>query len=69
MQYEACQKRADEIAEIIRSYIPIPKPRGEKKDITVTSNVTEAEFTDMVCKGKRTHCKRRYFSNCTVTAF
>lgn len=51
-QYEACQKRADEIAEMIRSYIPTPKPRGEKKDITVTSNVTEEEFTDMVVKAK-----------------
>ena len=51
-QYEARQKRADEIAEMIRSYIPTPKQRGEKKDITVTSNVTEAEFTDMVVKAK-----------------
>ena len=48
----AKKRDADEIAEIIRSYIPIPKPVVVRKDITVTSNVTEAEFTDMVVKAK-----------------
>lgn len=51
-QYQACQKRADEIAERLRSYVPLPKPRSAKKEISIISNVTEEEFTDMVLKAK-----------------
>lgn len=51
-QYEACQKRAGEIAETLRNYVPTPKPRGEKKDINVTSNVSEEEFSNMVLEAK-----------------
>lgn len=52
-RYEQCEKRAGELAEILRLNTPeqtaVNKHSGE---INVTSNVTKEEYMDMVVKGK-----------------
>lgn len=52
-QYEACQQRANAIAQTLRDYVPTSKPPRENQEIHVNSNVTEEEFTNMVLKAKK----------------
>lgn len=51
-QYRACEKRAEELAEILRSYVPAPKSRKPTGDLQVRSNVTKQDFLDNVEKAK-----------------
>ena len=51
-QYRACETRAEELAEILRSYVPAPKSKKVTGDLQVRSNMTKQDFLDKVEKAK-----------------
>ena len=51
-QYKACEVRAENIANILKSYIPKQDAPKDPKEIVVTSNVTKDEYLDNVNKAK-----------------
>ena len=52
-QYEACEKRAEEIVDILKSYTPaVKEPGGETKELKITSNITKEQYIENVNKAK-----------------
>ena len=52
-QFEKCEKRVNEIIDILKSYTPEERSRkGEKKELTVKSNITKEQYLANVKKAK-----------------
>jgi anthranilate synthase component 1 len=51
-KYAECEKRAKDIAQILKEYVPAPRKSSSSGEIKVTSNVTKQEFISNVEKAK-----------------
>lgn len=52
-QYEKCERRAEEIAEILRSYTPAVKEKKSRpSELKITSNITKEQYLENVKRAK-----------------